>query len=214
MTSSNKKPPVPKKRLKAKRARLAKRVAGATMLIVAVLGLAGLGVWLLLNQKPEATLQVYPVEYEAEIRRYAGENGVDPAWPAAVILAESSYQPEAVSSVGAQGLMQLLPDTAAWVAGKHGEAYAEGCLFEPETNIRYGCWYLGYLLRRFDGNLVCATAAYHAGQGQVDKWLADPECSDDGATLERIPSDATDTYVKRVLKYYEKYAELYAPEAA
>ena len=214
MTPNNKKPPVPRKRLRARKARLAKRIAGATALIVAVLGLVGLGAWLLLNQKPEATIRVYPVAYEAEIRRYARENGIDPAWPAAVILAESSYQPEAVSSANAQGLMQLLPDTAAWVAGKYDEVYAEGCLFEPETNIKYGCWYLGYLLRRFDGNLVCATAAYHAGQGQVDAWLQDPECSDDGVTLKHIPSQATDTYVKRVLEYYEKYVELYAPEAA
>lgn len=212
--TAEKKTPLSKKRLRARRARLAKRIAGATMLIVAALALLGLGLWLLLNQKPEATLMVYPVEYEAEIRRYASENAIDPAWPAAVILAESSYQPDAVSSANAQGLMQLLPDTAAWVAEKHGEAYAEGCLFVPETNIKYGCWYLGYLLRRFDGNLVCATAAYHAGQGKVDTWLADPECSDDGATLKAIPSQATDTYVKRVLEYYEKYTQLYAPEAA
>ena len=110
--------------------------------------------------------------------------------------------------------MQLMPATAEWIAGKFGEAYADGALFDPETNVKYGCWYLGYLLRRFDGNLTCATAAYHAGQGQVDAWLANPDCSDDGEILARIPSEATDTYVKRVLKYYEKYAELYLPEAA
>ena len=87
-------------------------------------------------------------------------------------------------------------------------------LFEPDTNIKYGCWYLGYLIHRFNGNLTCAIAAYHAGQGTVDGWLANPEYSPNGTTLQTIPSSATDTYVKRVLKYYEKYKELYTPSAA
>ena len=182
--------------------------------IVLVLALTGMGLWLVFLQRPETTVQVYPMTYEAEIRAGAASNGLDPALPAAVILAESSYQPEAVSEANAQGLMQLLPSTAEWVAGKFGETYREGSLFEPDTNIKYGCWYLGYLIRRFNGNLTCAIAAYHAGQGTVDGWLANPEYSPDGATLQTIPSDATDTYVKRVLKYYEKYKELYAPQAA
>ena len=202
------------RRAKVRRARQVQRALTGGMIAIVVVGLIGLGVWLLLSPKPEATIEVYPVEYEAQIRRRAAENGLDPAYPAAVILAESSYQPEAVSSANAQGLMQLLPDTAAWVAGKFDEEYAEGCLFDPDTNIKYGCWYLGWLVKRFNGNLACATAAYHAGQGQVDQWLKNPEYSPDGATLALIPSQVTDTYVKRVLKYYEKYCELYAPEAA
>ena len=177
------------------------------------LGLLGLGLWLLFERRPEVTVQLYPMEYEALIRARAAENGVDPALTAAVILAESSYQPEAVSSVNAQGLMQLLPSTAEWVAGKFDEEYAEGSLFDPEVNVKYGCWYLGYLLRRFDGDVTCAVAAYHAGQGTVDEWLSNPEYSPDGATLARIPSEATDTYVGRVLRYYEKYSELYAAQA-
>ena len=201
-------------RARVRRARLARRILAASVLIVVVLGLAGLGLWLLLGPRPEVTVEVYPMEYEALIRRQAQENGLDPAWPAAVILAESSYQPEAVSYANAQGLMQLLPTTAEWVAKKLDETYAEGCLVDPPTNIRYGCWYLGYLLRRFDGDMTCATAAYHAGQGQVDTWLKDPAYSADGVTLSAIPSEATDTYVKRVLKYYDKYKELYAPAAA
>ena len=94
-----------------------------------------------------------------------------------MILAESSYQPEAVSSANAQGLMQLLPSTAEWIAGKFDETYVEGCLFDPETNVKYGCWYLGFLMRRYNGDMTCASAAYHAGQGTVDRWLADPAYS-------------------------------------
>ena len=202
------------RRRRVHRARAVQRALIAGACIALALGLAGLGIWLLLGPRPDATVQVYPMTYEAQIRLYARENNLDPAWPAAVILAESSYQPDAVSSANAQGLMQLMPATAEWIAGKFGETYAEGCLFDPDTNVKYGCWYLGYLIRRFDGSLTCATAAYHAGQGQVDEWLKNPEYSPDGRMLTLIPSEKTDTYVKRVLKYYEKYCELYAPEAA
>jgi len=216
MTMPTKGPPSPKggDRRRRRRARRRRRVVAAVVLGMLALALIGMGLWLLFARRPETTVQIYPMEYEALIRSNAAENGLDPALPAAVILAESSYMPEAVSGVNAQGLMQLLPSTAEWVAGKFDEVYREGSLFEPETNIQYGCWYLGYLIRRFNGNLTCAVAAYHAGQGTVDGWLADPVISPDGATLQTIPSEATDTYVKRVLKYYEKYKELYAPAAA
>lgn len=208
-------PSSPKKgeRRRRRRARRNRRIAAAVVIAVLVLALVGMGLWLLFMQRPETTVQVYPMTYETEIRMNAAENGLDPALPAAVILAESSYVPDAVSEANAQGLMQLLPSTAEWVAGKCDEEYREGSLFEPNTNIQYGCWYLGYLIRRFKGNLTSAIAAYHAGQGTVDGWLANPEYTSDGETLQTIPSNATDTYVKRVLKYYEKYKELYAPAA-
>lgn len=210
----NKQPPaLSLRRRKTRRARQTRRALFVGAFIVLALGLVGLGISLLPGPRVEPEIEVYPLDYEAKIRLCARENGLDPAWPAAIILAESSYQPEAVSSANAQGLMQLLPSTAEWIAGKFDETYVEGCLFDPDTNIRYGCWYLGYLARRFGGNLACATAAYHAGQGTVDNWLNNPEYSADGVTLSVIPSEKTDTYVKRVLKYYEKYCELYVPQA-
>ena len=64
-------------------------------------------------------------------------------------------------------------------------------------------------MRRFGEDMTCAVAAYHAGQGRVDEWLANQEYSPDGVTLVQIPSQATDAYVKRVLRYYEKYVQLY-----
>jgi len=188
-----------KKSVRRSRVRRVQHLATVATAVIVALGLIGLGLWLLFDTRPEVTVRTYPVEYEALIRIRATDNGIDPAWVASIILAESDYQPEAVSSANAQGLMQLLPDTARWIAGKFDETYEEGCLFDPETNVRYGCWYLGWLYGRFDGDMTCATAAYHAGQGQVDAWLADPACSDDGKTLSRIPFETTDTYVKRVL---------------
>ncbi len=152
----------------------------------------------------------YPLKYVELIRENAARQGVDPAYIAAVILAESSYDPLAVSSVNAQGLMQIIPDTGVWLAGKFDEEYSEGCLFDPATNIRYGSWYLGYLLRRYDGDMRCSTAAYHSGQGTVDGWLEDPAYSSDGRTLEVIAGKNASSYVDRVLKYYEKYEQIYA----
>ena len=195
---------------RARRMRAVLKLIQVLTIAVLVLGIGGLGVWMLLARRPEMTITTYPVEYEELIRQYAAENEIPPAYVAAVILAESSYRPEAVSQVNAQGLMQILPSTAEWIAGKFDESYMEGCLFDPETNIKYGCWYLGFLMRRYDGSMRCSSAAYHAGQGTVDKWLADPAYSSDGKTLDKIASDATGTYVERVLKYYEKYEEIYA----
>ena len=195
---------------KRRRARRIRRATAIATIAVLALALLAAGAWLLFLRHPDLVIQNYPMEYEAQIRARAAENGIPPACAAAVILAESSYRPEAVSGANAQGLMQLLPSTAEWIAGKFDESYVEGCLFDPDTNIKYGCWYLGFLMRRFGGDMRCAAAAYHAGQGTVDQWLQNPEYSADGKALDVIPYDTTDAYVKRVLKYYEKYEKLYA----
>lgn len=185
------------------------RVIGFGVMTVLALAICALCLWLMFGREPEPMIMTYPTEYQDLIRQYAEENDLEPAYVASVILAESSYRPDAVSSVGAQGLMQIMPDTGVWIAGKFDEEYAEGCLFDPETNVRYGCWYLGFLMNRYDGSMRCASSAYHAGQGTVDRWLADPLYSSDGETLDVIPSDATGTYVERILKYYEGYEEIY-----
>ena len=147
----------------------------------------------------------YPLLYTSEITAAAAGNNIPPAYIAAIIMAESSYDPEAVSSVGARGLMQLMPDTGSWIAGKFDEECTPEDLFDPSVSIRYGSWYLGFLMDRYGGDMRCATAAYHAGQGTVDKWLKDPAYSTDGVQLDKIPYDSTNTYVDRVLKYYDYY---------
>ena len=199
-----------KRQRRSAQRRWMKRLIILIAVLVLILGLAGLIVRIAFDRAPAPTIEQYPMAYEDLILQYAAENGIPPAYAASVILAESSYRSEAVSSVGAQGLMQVMPATAEWIAGKLDVDPQAADLFDPETNIRFGCWYLGFLMDRFGGDMKCATAAYHAGQGTVDKWLADPECSPDGVTLETIPSSTTDTYVQRVLRYYEKYDELYA----
>lgn len=199
---------------RSKRGKNRKSRSGLKILIVLVLvaGMVGVGALLLPEREIENTVERYPVQYRELICRYAEENGLEPAHVAAVILAESSYRADAVSSVNAQGLMQLLPSTAEWIAGKFDEEYSEGCLFDPETNIKYGCWYLGFLMNRYDDDKTCASAAYHSGQGTVDQWLQDPVYSSDGKTLSAIPGSNADTYVNRILEYYEKYDEIYTRE--
>lgn len=151
----------------------------------------------------------YPVKWESEIRAAAEERGVPTAYLASVILAESSYRPEAVSSAGARGLMQIMPETGAWIADKLGEEFNADSLFDPEVSIRYGAWYMGWLSDRYNGDLTCASAAYHSGQGAVDQWLKDPAYSRDGKTLYAFPSKTVETYVERIRKYYKHYGRIY-----
>jgi len=151
----------------------------------------------------------YPLAYRDKIEKYAAEFQLDPARVAAVIYCESSFRPEAVSSAGARGLMQIMPETGAWIAKKLDESggYTDQRLFEPETNIRYGCWYLNYLDGRYERDLTKATAAYHAGGSRVDEWLTDSQYSEDGVTLAYIPFERTRAYVADVKVAYEHYKE-------
>lgn len=155
----------------------------------------------------------YPVKYASEIRWAAGEYGMDPALVAAIVNTESGYDPRATSGVGARGLMQIMPDTGRWIAGKLGEkdAYTDMLLYDANASLRYGCWYMDFLIRRYGGNIVSAIAAYHAGQGCVDDWLKDRAYSSDGRRLDLVPDSAPSTrhYVNKVQKAYEYYQEAY-----
>ena len=199
---------------RARRKRMIARVIKCLVIIMLLIGLAALAVTLFVDEAAEETMPAYPVQYADLIKAHAAENGLDPAYVASVIMAESSYRSDAVSSVNAQGLMQIMPSTGEWIAGKFDETYTEGCLFDPETNIKYGCWYLGFLMDRYNGDMRCSSAAYHSGQGTVDGWLKDPMYSSDGRTLDVIPGSNADTYVNRILEYYEEYEKIYADYAA
>lgn len=159
----------------------------------------------------------HPLYFESTIRENAALQGLDPALVSAVILCESSYDTKAESRLGARGLMQLMEDTAAWVAHKLGEDdenYSFDLLYDGETNIRFGCWYLGYLSRRFGGDPLKIVCAYHAGQGNVDSWLSNPDYSHDGKTLDVVPTSDTAAYSDRVLRARDVYVKYYFPELA
>lgn len=156
------------------------------------------------------------VTWQDTIEKYAAYYNLEPAFVTAVIRNESSFRTDAVSSVGARGLMQMMPDTAEWVAGKLNDPYDFDNLFNAETSIRYGCWYLNFLSELFQGDPVLVCSAYHAGQGEVWGWLGDPTISPDGVTvpLENIPIRNTRTYAGRVTQAYGIYQKLLYPEDA
>ena len=151
---------------------------------------------------------LYPLKYEDYVEVYAKENNLSPAFVYAVIKCESGFDKEAVSSVGATGLMQIMPDTFSWINMKLGEKNNYSMATDPETNIKYGCYLYGYLLSRY-GRVQEALAAYHAGIGNVDKWLDDPQYSSDGESLHTIPFPTTNKYVKKVMLTENIYEKLY-----
>ncbi|MEG0766919.1 MAG: lytic transglycosylase domain-containing protein [Clostridia bacterium] len=155
----------------------------------------------------------HPFYYRDLVEAYASKQGLDPAFVAAIILKESSFKPDAISEIGARGLMQLMPDTAEWVAHKLDEdaTYSFDRMFDPETNIRYGTWFLGYLQRKFQNDPVKMAAGYHAGGGRVSEWLANPAYSANGKSLDTIPYQDTDRYVQRVMIAYAIYQKHYYP---
>ncbi|MBZ0221019.1 MAG: transglycosylase SLT domain-containing protein [Candidatus Methylomirabilis sp.] len=132
---------------------------------------------------------------------------VDPFLVAAVAREESHFNPGAVSPVGALGMMQIMPSTGKGIAARLGESFAEGSLFEPATSIRFGSWYLGHLLERFNGDLALAISGYNAGPKAAERW---------GRTLpfeldefvESIPYEETRAYSKRVLRSYAEFLRL------
>lgn len=178
-------------------------IALCVLIVLTVLGLY-------LNLAMEK--RAYKLNYPNEIIAYADEFGVDRFLVAAIIHCESSNRETAVSPVGARGLMQIMPDTGEWIASKLDVAdYTEEKLFDPETNIRFGCWYLDYLMDKFNGNRVNVLAAYNAGPGNVSEWLKNEEYSS-GGELVRIPFPETSQYVQKVQRVYEKYVQLYKNE--
>lgn len=142
----------------------------------------------------------YPLRYEAIVRGHAANYHLDPALLAAVIYRESKFRPDAVSTSGAIGLMQLLPETAKGIATlTGGTRFRIADLYNPEINVRYGAFYLRRLLRKY-GDLRTALAAYNAGQANVDRWLAQGR---------GIAFAETRDYVEDVLRLERIYREAY-----
>lgn len=175
----------------------------------------------------QATLNNYHVTEQADgaiavtwqdhIEKYAAQYNLQPAFVMAIIRNESSFRTNAESSVGARGLMQMMPDTAEWIAGKLDDhSYTFDRMWDAETNIRYGCWYLGYLTRLFHGDAELVSAAYHAGQTTVTQWLSDRTKSADGISLDldKLSDGPTKQYIGRVTQTYGIYQSLLYPDEA
>ena len=134
---------------------------------------------------------------------------VPPGLVLAVIRTESDFCADAVSSAGAKGLMQLMPDTFAFLRDERmHEKFEDNAIFDPAVNIRYGTYYLAYLYERFE-NWPTVLAAYNAGESRVAEWLGSSAYSKDGKTLFAIPFPETERYVERAMEHYHDYNEKY-----
>ena len=153
--------------------------------------------------------RVLPLKYQDIVERYAAAYDLEKSLVNGVIFCESHFEPDAVSSADAVGLMQVTQETGWWAAGQMGLNTDTLDLTDPETNIRVGCWYLNWLTDKFDGVTETVLAGYNAGHGNVSKWLADTEMSADGITLEEIPFEETKSYVKKVQMAQLAYSYVY-----
>ena len=145
--------------------------------------------------------QIYPREYSGIVEKYSELYGVPENVVYAIIHAESKFQADAVSQAGAVGLMQIMPSTFRDLQGRLGESLSDESLAEPETNIKYGTYYIGFLLNYYN-DIELAVTAYNAGIGNVNKWLADPKYSSNGE-LTHIPFGETRAYTAKVIKMIE-----------
>lgn len=174
-------------------------------------GLMGLiGVSLLLALLPGLGRLLYPVPYRGAVEQAAAETGLDPYLIVSVMRVESGFNPRAVSPRGARGLMQVMPETGAWVARQLGvDRFHPDQLFDPETSLRFGAWYLAHLQKVFGGRLAAALAAYNGGQANVRQWLETRRWDGRFETAAQIPFTETRTYVQRVNRAYRSYRLLY-----
>lgn len=174
--------------------------------VAALIGAIVLAMPLFRKAVNELTL---PLAYSNVIRQQAAEKHLDPALIAAVIYAETKFDPRP-SSAGAQGLMQILPRTAAFLARRSGATtFTVGDLGTPQVNIAYGSYYLRYLLDRYKGQEVLALAAYNGGETNVDRWITEERGAGRALTIDEIPFPQTRAYVTRVLHAQQDYRRTY-----
>jgi soluble lytic murein transglycosylase len=180
---------------------------------VAVAGVAALLVVLVATQIDMAVSRHrLPLSEASIIRQQASAKHLDPALIAAVIYAESKFEPRP-SPAGAEGLMQILPATAYFIAHlSGGTRFTASDLSTPSINVAYGSYYLRYLLDHYGGNEMLAVAAYNAGLANVDSWVARAGDAGKPLALAEIPFSETRAYVRRVLKAQQDYRATYPHE--
>ena len=181
------------------------------IIVIAVLIAAFLAVFIADRISLKKAYERYPTAYLNEIRTVSDEFDLNPYYVLSIIRCESNFDPKALSRKGAAGLMQIMPNTGEWIAHKLGmdDVYSQDLLYDPVTNIRMGCWYLRFIRGRVGDDPGTVAAAYNAGHGTVQGWLADPQYSEDGSTLKSIPYPETERYVNHVNEAFAQYQKLY-----
>jgi soluble lytic murein transglycosylase len=153
---------------------------------------------------------LYPYPYRDLVYYYALERELDPLLVASVIRTESKFIPQARSPKGAVGLMQLMPETAQWIASQiEYPDFKLSDLEDPEVNIRFGTWYLQSLKKEFKGNEILMLAAYNGGRGNVKQWMQRYGWGMDFRDIDQIPFRETKEYVGKVLHSKQRYQDLY-----
>jgi peptidoglycan lytic transglycosylase len=153
-----------------------------------------------------------PLSYSDVIRQQAADKHLDPALIAAVIYAETKFDPRP-SSAGAQGLMQILPQTAEFLARRSGATTFEvSDLATPEVNIAYGSYYIRYLLDEYHGSTMLALAAYNGGETNVNRWLVSARDQGRAMAVQDIPFPQTRAYVEKVLSAQQDYRRTYGSQ--
>ncbi|MFC2053792.1 transglycosylase SLT domain-containing protein [Chloroflexota bacterium] len=154
----------------------------------------------------------YPMPYQEIVKSAAEEFGVDPLLIWAVMRVESRYDPDAMSYVGARGLMQILPSTQDWITEQMEIELQPGDAYKPEENIRMGSWYLKYLMDYFNDDLELAIMAYNGGFANVEEWRADPLVSNREDLIRWTWFGETREYLQKVMLDYLVYQELSSEE--
>lgn len=165
------------------------------------------------NGRKSIMKKLYPTEYQQFVEKYSDEYNLDKYLVYSVIKVESGFNPNAVSAVGAKGLMQLMDKTAEECSRRAGFGYnIPDDLYDPEKNIRMGCCYLRTLMDTY-GDMTLVITAYNGGTGNVRKWLGDENFADGEGGLAEIPYEETKNYVDKVLKAYDVYQKLYKQDS-
>lgn len=153
----------------------------------------------------------YPRKYSEYVTYYADKYEIDPLILYAFIRTESNFNPDAQSDAEARGLMQITEITFDWIKSNIAptEPLTFDDMYDPETNIRFGAYFVKYCLLRYENDLATAAAAYHSGTGTVDALLADSEYSADGKTLTAYPYPQMRRYVQKITASYERYQSVY-----
>ncbi|WP_017655226.1 transglycosylase SLT domain-containing protein [Fortiea contorta] len=154
----------------------------------------------------------YPFPYFQEIVKWSNERKLNPLLVTALIRQESRFESKIKSVAGATGLMQVMPDTAKWIAPQIKLNTKDINLENPNNNIMLGTWYLDHTHEQYNNNTLLAIASYNAGPGNVSKWLQTLSTKDPDEFVEEIPFDETRNYVRQVLGNYWNYLRLYNPE--
>jgi peptidoglycan lytic transglycosylase len=184
-----------------------------TLGTIAAVALVALFVGLIVSEVDHVVSRLgLPLSDASVIREQAAEKHLDPALIAAVIYAETKFDARP-SSAGAQGLMQILPTTAYFIAHlSGGTRFTASDLATPSINVAYGSYYLRYLLDHYGGNEMLAVAAYNGGLANGDSWVAQANAAGRQLTVGEIPFAQTRAYVERVLKAQRAYRATYPRE--